>query len=161
MWYVLSALGLVGVVASFLAWYYRKQALTQESRATSAESAARNNAQVAKQLGSELKAVLAEIKRTNDEEAKEDEQEADKVVTAADASDFLNASVLQDRGSASDGTPPGVPAKRKRGRARFVYGFGRRPSYYVDRPGSQAGSVASFEPRMARNSSGLPGRPCY
>jgi hypothetical protein len=142
MLYLLSGLGLAAVAASFLAWYYRKQAKAQESRATTAESAARNNAQVAKQLGSELKTVLAEIKRAQDEEAKEDEQEADKVVTAADASDFLNRSVLQDRGGTGDGAPARVPAKRKPRFARFVYGFGRRQSRHDQGTGSQPGPVA-------------------
>lgn len=127
MLYVLASLAIALVAASVTAVYYRGQAKAQTSRADAMETTAKNNATVAKQLGAELKALLTELAGAQDEEKDRDESDASKVVTAADAADFLNnsAKLRADSRSARADAKTRVSRKLKRRRSPVVCGFGR------------------------------------
>lgn len=119
------ALGVALLAGSLGVWYYRSRFKDARATADHAIFAARNNAEVAEQIGEQLKTALATLQKVQAEEAEDDEAQAGAVASATDAAAFLAGSVRKDGGGASGSPKARLSASQRAHRARFVAGFGR------------------------------------
>lgn len=122
MGYLAAGLSLLVLIVSGAALYFGLRSRDLRESLTSAEFAARHNAEVATEMGEQLKKSLAALRQAMDQDADDDREEASRVTDADSAAKFLRES----GGSAGNDAAPAVPPKARRARrATFIAGFGR------------------------------------